>query len=227
MSSYRLMSRRPTRWNMPNGPQTDSKQTGRVSLGFGNLYASAGDHIGHFYRTSDEEMNVLVSFLGAGLEAGEKCVCLANTLKHQELRTALTAAGIDVESAVASGQLVLSEGKSHPKELQDMLAQALADIPTKFPLLRWAGVMSWALDKVPTSEKLMEWETHCNTVDDPAPVFLCQYELPAFRGTVVMDAIKTHPICIISNVIHQNPFYEAPEVYLEELRGRESTTLAE
>lgn len=210
-------------------PQTEvgSKQKGRVSLGFGNLYASAGDHIGHFYRTSEEEKIVLISFLKTGLEAGDKCVCLISAgRRRQELQEALTAAGIDVESAVASGQLFLDEGKSHPKELQDMLGEALAEIPARFPLLRWAGVMSWALKKVPTSEKLMEWETHCNVVEDPAAVFLCQYELPKFLGSVVMDAMKTHPVCIISDVIHQNPYYEKPEVYLEELRRRVSATLA-
>ena len=202
-------------------------QKDRVPLGFGNLYASAGDHIGHFYRTTEEELSVLVSFLKAGLEARDKCVCLISSgSKRQELQEALKADGIDTESAVASGQLVVDEGKSHPKELQEMLGKTLAEIPAKFPLLRWVGVMSWALKKVPTSEKLMEWETHCNTVGDPAAIFLCQYELPTFLGTVVMDAMKTHPICIVSGVIHQNPYYEKPEVFLEELRRRASTTLA-
>ncbi len=202
-------------------------QKDRVPLGFGNLYASAGDHIGHFYRTSEEEMSVLVSFLKAGLEAHDKCVCLIGSgSKRQELQEALKADGIDAESVVASGQLVVDKGASHPKELQDMLGKVLAEIPEKFTLLRWVGVMSWALKKVPTSEKLMEWETHCNTVEDPAAIFLCQYELPTFLGTVVMDAMRTHPICIVSGVIHQNPFYEKPEVYLEELRRRASTTLA-
>ena len=138
----------------------------------------------------------------------------------------MTAAGIDVESALASGQLVVDEGKSEPKELQEMLGKALEEIPGRFPLLRWAGVMSWALEKIPTTEKLMEWETHCNTVESPAAVYLCQYELGMFLGTVVMDAMKTHPICIVSNAIHQNPYYENPETYLEELRRRDSTTLA-
>ncbi len=204
------------------GPQKD-----RVPLGFGNLYASPGDHIGHFYRTSEEEKNVLVSFLKTGLEAREKCVCLISAgRRRQELQEALTAAGIDAESALASGQLVVDEGKSEPKELQEMLGKVLGEIPGRFPLLRWAGVMSWALKKIPTTETLMEWETHCNTVESPAAVFLCQYELGMFLGTVVMDAMKTHPICIVSNVIHQNPYYENPETYLAELRRRDSTTLA-
>ncbi len=70
-------------------------QKDRVPLGFGNLYASPGDHIGHFYRTSEEEKNVLVSFLKTGLEAREKCVCLISAgRRRQELQEALTAAGI-------------------------------------------------------------------------------------------------------------------------------------
>ncbi len=214
---------------MPTNLQTEMghEQKGRVSLGFGNLYASPGDHIGHFYRTSEEEKNVLIPFLKAGLKAREKCVCLISAgRRRQELQKALTAAGIDVESALASGQLVVDEGKSEHKELQEMLGKALEEIPGRFPLLRWAGVMSWALEKIPTTEKLMEWETHCNTVESPAAVYLCQYELAMFLGTVVMDAMKTHPICIVSNAIHQNPYYENPETYLEELRRRDSTTLA-
>ena len=76
------------------------------------------------------------------------------------------------------------------------------------------------------TDTLMEWETHINMVKDPPAVFLCQYDLATFRGTVVMDAMKTHPITVISNVIHQNPYYENPEVFLEKLRRRDSTTLA-
>ena len=199
----------------------------RVPLGFGSLYASIGDHIGHFYQTSEEGKVVLISFLRTGLEAGEKCVCLTSAGPlREELQRALTATGIDVNEALASGQLVLDEGKGDPRELQKMLGQVLAEIPGKYPLLRWVGVMSWAFSKMPTSEKLMEWETHCNVVENPTGVFLCQYDLSSFQGTIVMDAMKTHPTCIVSNVIHQNPYYEDPEAYLEELKRRPSTTLA-
>ena len=214
---------------MQGTSQVDSgiRTDGRVPLGFGDLYASAGDHIGHFYQSNEEEKNVLVSFVKAGIEAGDKCVCLMGAgSKHHELRAALADAGIDVEHAVTSGQLTFDEGKSQPEELKQMLAEAIVDIPAKFPLLRWVGVMSWALKKVPTTEKLMEWESHCNCVEDPAAIFLCQYELPMFLGNVVMDAMKTHPICIISGVIHRNPYYLRPEEYLEELHHRDATSLA-
>ncbi len=110
--------------------------------------------------------------------------------------------------------------------MQDTLGQALGEIGTRFPLLRWGGDMTWCLKKLPTTEKLMEWESHCNTIEQPPAVFLCQYELTAFLGSVVMDALKTHPLCVVSNAIHRNPYYQEPEAFLEHLRRRKPTPLA-
>ena len=198
----------------------------RVPLGFGNLYASIGDHIGHFYETGEEGQEVLIAFLRAGLQGRDKCVCLvAPGDGRKKLLEELQAAGIDVESAVASGQLFVDAGSSDPEELRRILSDALASIPDRFSLLRWAGVMSWALDKMPTAERLMEWETHCNTIENPAAVFLCQYELSSFRGNVVMDALKTHPISVVGSAVHQNPYFQDPEAFLQELRRRRSTTM--
>ena len=56
-----------------------TKIKGPVSLGFAGLYATAGDHLAHFYETPAEELDVLVSFLRAGLEAGDKCICLVSS----------------------------------------------------------------------------------------------------------------------------------------------------
>ena len=214
---------------MPQSTEThaSSGQKQRVSLGFGDLSASTGDHIGHFYQTREEWKSLLVPFLKTGLEAGEKCVYVMNPgPARQELFEALAVEGIEVESALASGQMVLDEGRSDPKELQDMLRSALAEIPGRFPLLRWGGDMTWSLKKLPTTETLMEWETHCNVIENPRAVFLCQYDLTTFLGNVVMDALRTHPLCVVSNAIHQNPYYEKPEVFLKELGGRDSTALS-
>ncbi len=213
---------------MSHSHQTDkdTAQHDRVPLGFGHLYASAGDHIGHFYQTGEERTNLVVSFLRAGLEAGEKCMYFMNPGPRQELEDGLADAGIPVKAVMDSGQLIIGEGEDEPKKMRAALASALTEIPGRFPLLRWGGDMTWSLGKLPTTETLMEWETHCNVIENPRAVFLCQYDLTAFRGNVVMDAMKTHPLCVVSNVIHQNPYYEKPEVFLDELRHRDSTVLA-
>jgi len=194
-------------------------QKDRVSLGFGNLYASIGDHVGHFYRTTEEWREIVVSYYKVGLESGEKCVYLTSSSRQrEELQEALGIAGVQVEAAMASGQLMLHEGKNVAKDRQHALAGALAEV-NGFRLLRSGGDMTW-------TETLMEWETHINMVETPRAVFLCQYDLTAFNGNGVMDALRTHPVCIVANVIHQNPYYEKPEDFLEELQQRGSTTLA-
>lgn len=193
----------------------------RVRLGFGNLYVSPGDHIGHFYQTRAEWRDLVVPFLEAGLGAGEKCVYLLTPgPATQELCEALGAAGVDVGAALASGQLILDACRDDPKALQDFLRAMLEDIPDRFPLLRWGGEMTWSLGGSLSSESLMEWETHCNVLDEPPAIFLCQYDLAAFTGSIIMDAMRTHPSCIVSTVLHENPFYENPEALLRELRGR-------
>ncbi len=192
-----------------------------IALGLGNLRASAGDHIGHFYESDEEWKRILVAFLKTGLANGDKCVYFVSRdeVRH-ELEEELRGADIDVDDRLESGQLVLDLGKSDPEEMQQALEQALAQVPHPYPFLRWGGEMTWSLGKLPSTEKLMEWETHCNTVDNPPAIFLCQYDLRVFQGSVVMDALRTHPVCVVSNVIHQNPYYEDPEAFLERLRSR-------
>ncbi len=199
---------------------TISRTDDRIFLGIGGLYASPGDHLGHFYSTREEWKEVAIPFLETGLAAGDKCVYLCRSPDQREILEALADRGVDVEGASASGQLVLDEGKAKPEELRDWLNQLSTEVRERHRLLRWGGDMSWSVDKLASSEALMEWETMCNLMEGPPGLFLCQYDLSQFLGNVVMDALKTHPLCIIGKVIHQNSFYMKPEEFLEELRGR-------
>ena len=99
-----------------------------VPLGFGDLVVSPGDHIGHFYEGREECMRILAPFIQTGLAAGDKCVCLSTVASRAELSNKLKAEGVDVDDAVTSGQLVLSDGWSEPQQLKDMLAQALSEV---------------------------------------------------------------------------------------------------
>ena len=141
-------------------------------------------------------------------------------LRRQGILEALAASGLDVDGSLSSGQLVLKEGTNDPDELRDGLRNAIAEIPETFSFLRWGGDMTWSLEKDLTSEKLMDWETHCNTIGEAPAVFLCQYDLKEFPGSAVMDAIRTHPTCVVNDVIHKNPFFQNPEDFLEQLSRR-------
>ena len=207
-------------------PPTRRNPTGGASIpfGVGNLHTSAGGHIGHFYETEEQCLSVVSGFLRAGLLNGDKCVFLAgSTEAERALMDALSSDGCDAVAKMESGQLDVREGFASPAQAQAFLRQLLAQVPDEFPLLRWVGDMTWATAKLPCSRQLMEWESHCNLVEDPQAVFLCQYDVKQFSGSVVMDALRTHPLCIVGEAIHRNPMYVEPETFLAELRAREAS----
>ena len=106
---------------MPAIAETEDGDVGatRISLGFGDLQASVGDHIGHFYQTFAECKEILIPFLCEGLKAGDKCVYfLEPGSRLPDVRKALTAASVDVDGVMASGQLILDEGTSDPATMR-------------------------------------------------------------------------------------------------------------
>lgn len=203
----------------------DNASPCRVDLGFGDLSASSGDHIGQYYQSEEESRSVVVGFLSKGLSSGEKCVYLAPDGAHQAIEAQLTERGIDTNGAKRSGQLVIDGGRPEPDELKARLTRALDEIPERFSFLRWVGDMTWSFVQMPNTETLMEWETMCNVVHSAPVVFLCQYDLRRFVGTVILDAMQSHPLSIVGTAVHQNPYYRDPEDFLAEIRSRPATPL--
>ena len=152
---------------------------------------------------------------------GDKCVSICTKDSQRDILEALESSGLDVEDALSNGQLVFSEGKTTPEEMRDMLKNCISEIPEKYQFLRWSGDMTWSFEKLPNTETLMKWETACNIIQDPPALFFCQYDITKFLGSVIVDALKTHPLSIIGSAIHQNPFYQDPKVFLEELQSVE------
>jgi len=51
---------------------------------------------------------------------------------------------------------------------------------------------------------------------------ICTYDLTRFGASVVMDALRTHPLVIIGGLLQENPFYVSPDQLLLEIRARRS-----
>ena len=201
------------------------EETQRIELGFAGIEVSQGDHIGHYYQHADECVTVATDIMAAGLgDAGDKCVCLAVPDTLERIRTSLEERGIDTAAATRSGQLVMFTGHSSPDELKARMKQALASIPGEYRMLRWLGDMTWAFDKMATTETLMEFECVSNVERLPAVVF-CQYDIRRFPGNVIVDALKSHPLSIIGDTIYENPYFMDPAAFLEELHAREPSCL--
>lgn len=192
----------------------------RIPLGFSSLHADLRDHIGHFFKTTQEWKSVLVPYFKTGLERGDICVYVTSPEAHAEsvILDALVEAGIDAEQRRSLGQLILEEGKTTPEGMESWLESVVANLSEGSRLVRWGGDMTWSLKKMPSSATLMKWECICNVKNVPA-IYVCQYDLTQFLGSVIVDALRTHPLCIVGTTIHKNPYYVTPEVFLEDVGG--------
>lgn len=187
-------------------------------------------HICAFFNSADEEHRVLGSFIKEGLERGEKaCHLVDPDLREDHLRR-LADAGIDVVQAMDSGQLELRRWqeaylRSDRFDQDAMLAwieEALqSGAAAGYPLTRLVAHMEWALLDNPGVGDLVEYETRLNYVlpkyDDAV---ICAYDLSKFSASVVMDVMRTHPVVIVGEVLHENPFFVPPDQLLLELRER-------
>jgi hypothetical protein len=88
-----------------------------------------------------------------------------------------------------------------------------------------------AVARRPAARRLIEFETRVNyVVPKYEDTVICAYDLTRFDASVVMDALRTHPIVIIGGLLQENPFFVTPDQLLLEIRARrslrESTTTA-
>ncbi len=204
----------------PNAQNNGSGAHERVPLGIPDVYVDKGSHIAHFFRGDDERLTILVPFIRVGLAAGDQCVIVSEPSVFPVIRSRLEESHVDVESALESGHLVVYGGSS---EVADM-ASTFEDVISTArragrDTIRIGGDMTWALGKMPTPEKLLEWEAFYDNHVGPQSNFvaLCQYDHIRFGGSAIMYALQTHPLSIIGSIVQENPFYRDPAEVLQEL----------
>ena len=200
-----------------------------VRLAGGNL---AGRHICAFFNSTDEQHRVLHSFIKDGFDRGDKVFHLVNPDLREEHLRHLTDAGVDVQKVSASGQLevrswndtYLRGDRFDQDAMLALVEEVLQTGHTEgYSLTRLLAHMEWALVDTQGVEDLLEYETRVNYVipkyDD---IVICAYDLSKFRASVVMDAMRTHPVVIVGGLLHENPFFVPPDQFLLEIKERRS-----
>jgi MEDS: MEthanogen/methylotroph, DcmR Sensory domain len=76
---------------------------------------------------------------------------------------------------------------------------------------------------LPGVDDLIEYETRPNyMIPKYDNAVICTYDLTKFGASVVMDALRTHPVVIIGGLLQENPFFVSPDELLLEIRERRS-----
>ena len=189
-------------------------------------------HICAFFNGFDEQHRVLRSFIKEGFERGDRAFHIVDPeLRETHLRR-LAEAGINVEQAVASGQLELRRWQDaylrddlFDQEgmlvlLEEVLGSGTA---AGYPLTRFVSRVELSLLDKAGVDSWLEYETRVNYVvpkyDDPV---ICTYDLSKFSAGMVMDMLRVHPVVIVGGVLQENPFFVPPDQFLVELREKKS-----
>jgi MEDS: MEthanogen/methylotroph, DcmR Sensory domain len=191
-------------------------------------------HICAFFNGIDEQHRVLRSFIKDGFEQGDKAFHLVDPELREDHLRRLGDAGIDVQEAVGTGQLEVhpwQDGPLHGDRFdQDVWLASFEHVLQSGPAAgyaqtRFLAQMEWALVDLPRVEDLIEFETRVNYVvpkyDDTV---ICAYDLAKFGASVVIYALRTHPVVIIGGLLQENPFFVPPDQLLLELRERRSAS---
>ena len=187
-------------------------------------------HVCALFNSDEEEYRLLLPFIKAGFECGDKAVHVINPNQQREHVGRLASAGINTTAAQTTGQLefhvntetYLKDGTFDPDRMLQVFEQlAGGDAERGFPLSRIVCRMDWAADGRTHVDNLIEFEARANDLwkrhDDAV---ICTYHLNQFSGDAVIDILRTHPMVILGGILQHNPFYIPPEQFLPEFRAR-------
>ncbi len=185
---------------------------------------SLHDHLCLIYETPEQQSASAIPFIQIGLERGEKCLYIADENTSAGLADAMRSRGVDVDTALESGNLALVDkgqaylqhGHFDPDEMLGFLADAIRETKaTGFPALRFAGEMTWALGKDPGTERLIEYEVRLNDLLRKSDALcICQYNRRRFSAEIILQVLRSHNIVIYGGHVCTNPYFVPPAEFL-------------
>ena len=198
---------------------------GAVPSGIDEIGLLPGSHVCAFYRGDTDRDRLLSGYFGAGLTAGDKCVCVVDSASTAEWLAALPRAG--GEPGPLDGQLdihlpestYLAGGEFTTSDMLTFWTENMIKAEVEgYTFCRLAGEMTWALRDAPGVEHLVGYESELNRVTASCPVIvLCLYDLDRFSGEVVVNIVKTHPQVLVQGILVENPYYVGPDEFLGSL----------
>ena len=196
--------------------------TGTVPSGIDEIRLLPGSHICAFYRGDSDRDRLLTGYLGAGLAAGDKCICVVDSALTAKRLKSLTRASsgpghpggqLDVHLPEST---YLAGGRFTTSDMLTFWTEGMIKAELEgFSFFRLAGEMTWALRDAPGVEHLVGYESELNRVTSSYPVVvLCLYDLDLFSGEIVINIVKTHPQVLVRGILIENPYYVGPDEFL-------------
>lgn len=187
-------------------------------------------HLALFYRSIEDQLTTAATYVEYGLQNDRRCLYLADDNTPSRIESAFEAAGIDVASRKAHGDLRIRDASEvyldagfDPQRMISTLEDAChAAVDDGYDGLLVAGENTWSFHTDTSFDHVLDFEADFDADCPDLPVTaLCQYDLNRFGESSVAKAIRTHEWIVYRNTLCGNPYYLPPAEY----RGGEEPDL--
>jgi transcriptional repressor of dcmA and dcmR len=154
-----------------------------------------GDHVCGFYSNDVARLKMAVSFLAGGQRAGTVTYLVATADACQPILLHLEQWRPELQKNLANRPLVTCDYQGSTKaQLEYFAEEFAAAIRNGATSIRVLGDVT-ALNQTMTAEELLEYENgYDELIARRFPVAtMCQYDVRAFSGVVLVNALKCHP----------------------------------
>ena len=171
------------------------------------------EHVCVFHRGPEERDAVLAAFFGAGLSAGDKCLCIADSTDTEALADRLDPdhRGAQPDQlTVLPATAYLTDGRFVPERVYAQWHSIMGGyIDEGYRHVRGTGELSWFLRhhrKSAGAAPLLEYEALCNRLVKrrPATIF-CLYDLDHLDGGLLPGVLRHHAAALARGVLFRAP----------------------
>jgi len=183
----------------------------------------AGDHLGMVYRSLEEKISAVSTFVKGGLAKGACCVYVADESTVEEISDSLCASGVNVAESIQRGNLRFLtkwEYRRQPELDIDVMTDVINGLVDQVSATGCAGLwlaveMTWTLAPEVDQEQLLKWEATLDSILNGMPaVVLCLYNQTKMALVDLNSALRTHPFMMGKGLVCPNPYYDPPELIL-------------
>lgn len=174
-----------------------------------------GDHACLTFSDPEERLDIVAGFVRAGLEQGQKILCLTEAVPPADLSAEFAERGVPVAGPLRHGQLIIRASDESWLALGGFSADDTVDSVRKeidlarragYAGLRLAADMGWATRPVVGVEQLVVFETSVNHLfSDRLLTAICQYDRDQFDPVTLGAASKSHAHTVAATVYFEDP----------------------
>ena len=175
------------------------------------------NHISFFFRSEKDQLDTVIPILVDYLKNGHRVLYIRDSTEEGKLYLSLEEQGINVKKSLEKGSLklfdssevYLKDGHFDMDRVFTFWEDALEEsIRMGYSKIFCSGEMTWYLTQLPGVEKMMEYEDKLNLITDkyPQATVVCQYDLNRLSGSVIIEAVLSHPLVLLENRSYQG-FY--------------------